>query len=230
VANVLSIGDTHAPAMHPDAVAFLSAVADKYHIDQVVHQGDVVDEHAFSRYVHDPDGRSGGDEMDEAADQLGPLYELFPKARVCEGNHDRRIYERAAEVGIPRRFLRELNEITRGPAAWKWDDQWEIEEVIYEHGDPYNSKTAHIQIATDNMQPTVIGHIHGHAGIQYLSNRKHLVYGFNVGCLIERRKYHFRYAKKAKTRPIIGCGVIRDGVPLFQPMPLKAGGRWTGGL
>lgn len=230
MANVLSLGDTHSPAMHADTVPFALAVADHYNIDRVIHEGDLTDQHAFSRFVHEPDGKSGGDEIDAAAEQLLPLFEAFPKVQVCEGNHDRRIFERAAEAGIPRRFLQELNQIIRGPAGWKWADQWVIDGVIYEHGDPYNSKNAHIDIARDNMQSTVIGHIHGHAGIQYLSNRRHLVFGFNVGCLIDRRKYHFRYAKKGKTRPIIGCGVILNGVPLFQPMQLKEGGRWAGKL
>jgi predicted phosphodiesterase len=228
--RILDIGDTHDPFHHPDRRNFLEKVAEKYKIGKVIHAGDVADNHATSRFVHDPQGRSAGDEADEAAESLRELHELFPSVDVCEGNHDRRWWDRGAEAGLPKRFFRPTNEILGLPKGWRWADSWEYDGVIFEHGDPFNSKNAHIQAAEANMQSTCIGHIHSHAGISYVGNRHHLVFGFNVGCLIDHKRYAFHYAKKAKAKPIIGCGIIIDGVPLFQPMPLGKGGRWTGRL
>jgi hypothetical protein len=80
------------------------------------------------------------------------------------------------------------------------------------------------------MAPTVIGHIHAHAGIAYDANRKHLFYGFNVGCLIDHNAYAFAYAKTMATKPIIGVGLIENGIPRFVPMQLTRRGRWVGRL
>ena len=37
----------------------------------------------------------------------------------------------------------------------------------------------------------------------------------------------FGYAKNFKTRFIVGCGIIIDGIPRLLPMMLNARGRWT---
>src|SRR4051812_38741454 len=106
--TVLAVGDLHAPFMHKDAVPFLRAVCESVEVTRVVLMGDIVDLHAFSRFVRDPAGLSAGHELRAARKQLRPLYDLFPDAVVCWGNHDRRIYDRAAEVGIPGETIRDM--------------------------------------------------------------------------------------------------------------------------
>jgi hypothetical protein len=107
-----------------------------------------------------------------------------------------------------------------------WADHWEFDGIIYEHGDPFSGKDAAIKAAEQNMQSTVIGHVHSFAGIQYSANSKHLIFGFNVGCLIDKDAYAFAYAKKIKRKPILGCGIITNGIPQFIPMTLNSNGRW----
>jgi hypothetical protein len=77
------------------------AVAGQSKPTRVVFLGDIADQHALSRFTRDPSGLSAGHELRAARRQLAPLYDLFPVASVCWGNHDRRLYDRAAEVGIP---------------------------------------------------------------------------------------------------------------------------------
>jgi hypothetical protein len=80
------------------------------------------------------------------------------------------------------------------------------------------------------MQSTVIGHIHAFAGIQWNANPRHLFFGFNVGCLIDRHLYAFKYGKKFKNKPILGVGLIENGIPKYIPMLLNQKGRWIGTL
>lgn len=225
--TTLAVPDLHAPFMHPDAVDFLDAILQKYQPGRVVLLGDVADQHALSRFTRDPGGMSAGDEFEAADSQLRPLYDLIPRAFVCWGNHDRRIYDRAAEAGIPADAIRPMPGILGCPGRWQWADEWEFDGTVYVHGDNWSGPQAHIKAARAHMQNTVIGHIHAHAGIHYDGNRKHLFWGFNAGCLIDRKRYAFAYAKRNPARPIAGVGLVDGMVPRFVPMHLKAGGRWT---
>lgn len=223
------IPDTHFPAQHKDILPFLSAVKKKAKPDTVVHIGDVVDLHCASRFVKNSKN-SGDEEMDRAIEQLGPLYDMFPEAKVCIGNHDKRIADRISEAGLPARAIKSLADLLESPKEWKWADEHLVDGVVFEHGSQYGGQSGHIKAAAANMQSTVIGHIHSHAGIAYVANRKHLVYGFNVGCLIDWHHFAFDYARKLN-KPILGCGLVIDGVPQFIPMGLNTSGRWArGGL
>ena len=228
--KVLAVGDLHAPFMHPDAVDFLYALNKKEKPDEIVFLGDIADQHALSRFTRDPTGYSMGHEFEAAALQLAPLYDVFPTARVCWGNHDTRVYDRAAEIGIPGSAIASMHALIGCPRAWRWADEWRIDGVTYEHGTNWSGRDAHVKAANAQMAPVVIGHIHAHAGINYVSNKRHLFWGFNVGCLIDSKQYAFHYAKRNPARAIIGVGIIDRGVPRFHPMHLGRDGRWTGAL
>lgn len=230
MSKVLAVGDLHAPFMHQDAVPFLRAVRKREQPSDVVFLGDIADQHALSRFTRDPSGYSMGHEFDAASDQLEPLYKLFPRAKVCWGNHDTRVYDRASEAGIPQFAIKGMSALIGSPRGWRWADEWRIDGVTYEHGTNWSGKDAHLKAANAGMCPTVIGHIHAHAGIAYVSNKKHLFWGFNVGCLIDGKQYAFHYAKRNPARPIIGVGLIDEGVPRFVPMLLNKRGRWIGRL
>lgn len=230
MAVVLAIPDYHAPFEHKDAVSFLKAVKNKFRPDEVICLGDEVDSCALSNFDTDPDGLSAGMELIKAVDHLRPIYKLFPKVKVCTSNHTSRPYRRAFSAGIPKIFLKEYAEFLNAPRGWKWADEWEIDGVIYEHGEGFSGAQAAIKAAQGNMQATVIGHIHAFAGIQYSANSKHLIYGFNAGCLIDRHAYAFAYGKKIKSKPILGCGIIINGIPTFVPMVINSRGRWIGKL
>jgi hypothetical protein len=44
--------------------------------------------------------------------------------------------------------------------------------------------------------------------------------------MIDQKSLAFQYAKNFKTRFIIGCGVILDGIPRLLPMVLNNEGKW----
>lgn len=220
---VLAIPDQHAPFMHQDAICFLKNIKKKHKPDSIVNLGDVADFHCASRFVKSSKN-SGDDEMDNAIEQLGPLFDLFPDARVCIGNHCSRIADRIAEAGLPSRAIRSLAELLESPPGWKWADEHELDGVLYVHGTGYSGKDGHLKCAASNMQSTVMGHLHSFAGINFVANRKHLVFGCNAGCLIDFHAYAFDYARRGN-KPILSCVLVTDGVPQLIPMPLNTNGR-----
>jgi hypothetical protein len=227
---VLAIPDMHHPWSHKDTLPFLKALKQKYRPTRVVCLGDEADLHALSNYDHDPDGRSAGDELKAAVDALHPIYELFPEVSSCVSNHTARPFRRAKKYGIPLAFMRDYREFLQAPEGWWWDEQFEIDGVLYEHGEGASGVLGAIRTALGNMRSTVIGHLHSWAGISWAANPRHLVFGFNAGCLIDKDAYAFAYGKTLKNKPIIGAGIIRGGIPIFEPMRLNSRGRWTGEL
>ena len=227
---VLAIPDLHIPFHHKDAFRFLLAVKRKYNPNAIVNMGDLEDWHSISMHDHDPDGLSPGMELEELRKGVKPLFKLFPKMLICTSNHGSLPLRRAFKFGLPSELIKSYKDILEMPNGWKIADSWELDGVVYEHGEGASGQQAAIKSANANMQSTVIGHIHAFAGIQYSANSKHLIFGFNTGCLIDRHKYAFAYGKKIKAKPILGCGIIRNGVPTFIPMKVDGRGNWTGKL
>lgn len=224
---VLAIPDQHFPAHHKDIFAFLSAVNKKYKPTMIINLGDEIDAAGLGDWDKDPDGYSPGHELKAAIKHLKVLYKLFPNTLSCISNHTDRVYRKAFKQGIPKALIKSYHEILEAPKGWQWAEQWEVDGVLYEHGEGFSGQLGALKAAQANMRPTVIGHLHSHAGIQYYANARHLIWGFNVGCLIDKDNPAFNYAKHIKAKPIIGCGVIDRGVPRFIPMELDSKGRWT---
>jgi len=223
---VLVIPDLHIPFHHRDAFEFLAAVKRKYSPKEIVNLGDLEDWHSISMHDHNPDGMSAGEELKNLRAKIAPLFKLFPKMKICTSNHGSLPFRRAFKYGLPSELIKSYKDILLSPKGWQWADQWDIDNVLYEHGDPFTGQNAALKAAEQNMQSTVIGHVHSFAGIQYSANSRHLIFGFNVGCLIDKDAYAFEYAKKIKRKPILGCGIIDNGIPVFIPMILNKNGRW----
>ena len=225
--RVLVIPDLHIPFEHKSALSFLKLVRLKYQTDTTVCVGDEVDMHALSRYVSDPDGFSAGHEYKAAMSKLKKWYAAFPKVLVCSSNHTSRPYRKAFDAGIPKEFIKSYQALLGAPSGWKWADSWEVDGVRYEHGEGFSGMLAHRHIAIARMQSTVIGHVHSNAGVAHVATTKNKgVYGMNAGCLIDQTQYAFAYAKHARTKGSLGCGVVLGGVPYWVPMVVDSKGNW----
>jgi predicted MPP superfamily phosphohydrolase len=222
------IPDIQVPFMHEDAFAFLAAIKKSYNPDIVVQIGDLADQHYFGKYTPSTKSKGGKHEMEEASKQLEPLKKLFPKMFICWGNHDLRIFNKATEAGIDASLLKSYQEMLHMPKGWKIADSWEFDNVVYEHGIGRSGSQGAIAAAKSNMKSTVIGHLHSHAGILYYGNKTHLLFGFNVGALIDDRKYAFEYGRFTSSKSILGCGLVIDGTPVFIPMIVNKDHRWEG--
>jgi len=230
MANVLALSDIQAPFHHLDTIDFLKTMKGQYKPHEVVCMGDEVDCHALGQWDSDPDGFSAGHELDAALAFMHELYKIFPKVKACTSNHTVRPLKRAFKAGIPKKFLKSYKEFMEAPKGWEWRDSWIIDEVKYEHGEGVSGQYGATKAAVQNMRSTVIGHIHSYAGIQYVACHDRLIFGMNTGCLIDKNAYAFAYGKTIRVKPILGTGIVLNGIPHFIPMMLDKYGRWTGKL
>lgn len=226
--KILVISDTQAPGHHPNTIEFLKSETKRFEPDRIIHIGDEMDFHNFSKYTHDPDLPGPKDEVEQGLEFMSQLYDLFPEAEVCISNHGVRPYLRAKEAGIPSSFIRSYKEFMKAPKGWSWHHQILIDNIAFIHGEGLSGDGARLKACTLMQKSCVFGHIHSHAGISYFSNKEQLMFGFNVGCLIDLHSPYFEYNRHQMFRPIIGIGLIEDGYPMFRPMQLDKYGLWTG--
>ena len=228
--RVLVIPDLQEPFAHRDALDFIKAVRNVYDTDTTICIGDEVDFHALSgKFPHDPDGFSPGQELAEARKALKKWYDEFPEVRVCTSNHLERYYKKAYNAGFPKAALLTERQLLGAPRGWTWDKSHEIDGVRYEHGDSQGGIDAARILAINNRISTVIGHHHAHGGVRFIANTDSVIFGLNVGCLIDRHAYAFKYGENAKFKPTLGAGVVIRGVPRFIPMVVAGKAeRWIG--
>ena len=203
-ATVLIIGDLHHPFCLPGYLDFCEKQYDRFDCDTVVFIGDIIDNHYPSYHETDPDGMAGGDELDLAIKRVRPYVKAFPDAWVTIGNHDRMVMRKAFSGGIPKKWIREYNDILEAP-GWEFVDEVVIDGVQYIHGE---GGTARVKAKNDKFS-TVQGHLHTQSYIESSVGRDSCIFGMQVGCGIDRRAYAMAYAKTGP-KPAIGCGVVMD--------------------
>lgn len=208
--RVLVVGDLHQPFTRPEYLDFCQAKQEEMRCNRVVLIGDVVDIHAVSRHLPNPNGHSPGEELDLAVECLRPWVKAFPTAMVCVGNHDSRYRTAARESRIPDRVLRPYRQIFE-TGRWRWDLSWQIDGVLYKHGTGYSSRGAALKAAIMARQPVVMGHIHTDAGVYYSASDRDLIFGLAVGCGFDAGTYAAEYQRDFKERPVIGCGAVLHG-------------------
>jgi predicted phosphodiesterase len=229
--KLLIISDMHIPYNHPDLVPFLRAVKKKVKPTRVICVGDEVDKHAMSFHDSDPDLMSAGDELQAAIKILKPIYRLFPAMDIVDSNHGSMVYRKGKAHGIPRKYLRDYQEVLEAPRTWKWHNTLVIklpngQKLHVSHGMKKNG----LKLAESMGMCTVQGHYHTEFNIQYSSSPSQLIWSLQVGCLIDDESLAFHYNKVTPGRPIIGLGAVIDGQPTLIPMILDKKGRWIGKL
>jgi predicted phosphodiesterase len=226
--SVLVISDLHIPYHHQDAFEFLKALKKKYKPDLIVNIGDELDHHAISMHEHNPDLMSAGDELKQSKEYVRELEKIFPEMTLVHSNHSSLVYRRALRYGLPKDYLKSYNEFLGVGDGWKWVDDLTItlsnnSRCFFTHG----MSADVLKVAQQYGMNTVQGHYHTKFCIGYYSNPDALIWGMQVGCLINQKSMAFDYAKNFKSRFIVGCGMIIDGQPKLMPMVLDRNGRWN---
>ena len=80
--RILVIGDLHEPFCLDSYLDHCLNIYAKYNCNKVIFIGDLIDNHFSSYHETDPDGMSGGDELEFAIQRIFRWYEAFPKADV----------------------------------------------------------------------------------------------------------------------------------------------------
>ena len=225
--KILVISDLHIPYHHKDSFSFLKAIKKEYKPDFVVNIGDMLDFHAINMHTHDPDLYSPGQELKVAKEYVAELENIFPEVIEVDSNHSSLVYRRALKYGMSRQFLKDYGDFL-GTKKWKWVDDLTLpmsngQRCFFTHG-----RAADVLKVSQTMGMSAVqGHYHTKFTIQWWANPDNLFFGMNVGCLINQKSMAFNYAKNFKTRFILGCGIIINGIPRLLPMILNNNGNWN---
>ena len=224
MAGVLVVPDLHEPFSRKGSIKFCKKIKRKYKCDTVLLIGDLNDSHGVSFHAAHPDLPGPADEFDLAYLGVKRWYKAFPNAKVCLGNHDRRVTRLAESVNIPSKFLRSYADVWETP-NWDWDFSHVIDNVLYIHGDGAGggANPAYNKMRSMGMS-CVMGHFHKHAGVKWLFNQHKRMFGMDVGALIDDSSLAFAYAQGQTLRSGLGVGVVLDGKEAYWvPMPIGEG-------
>lgn len=231
--SIVVMPDLHAPYHHKHALAFMQMVKDRFKPDLVINLGDEADKHAMSFHDSDPNLKSAGDELEATKPVLAALHKIFPRMLLCDSNHGSMHYRKAKAHGMPVQYLKSYREILLPGIksnGWQWAESWRVRtpmgDVLFKHqpSGPILTDASH------NQCNLVVGHHHGKFSIEYGASSARLYWGGFFGCLIDKDSLAFAYGKHTMYKPILGCGVIVNGVPTLIPMLLDSDGNWVGHL
>jgi metallophosphoesterase superfamily enzyme len=220
MSRILEIGDPHEPVGKKGYLEFCQKTCKEYGCNRIVLTGDICDWHGISFHAREPGAPGVVQEFELAFERIQKWYKAFPEAIVTIGNHDNRIIRLAASVDIPARFIRDYAEIWETP-GWDWVFDTIIDDVYHFHGDGYGGMYPAYNVAKQMGMSVVMGHVHAAAGIKWLVSPRKRWFGMDVGCGIDDKKYAFAYNKRNKKRSAIACGVVIDGHPYHEMMPLE---------
>ena len=226
--KIVVISDMHVPYHHQDSIRFLKEIKNEFKPDTIVNIGDLLDFHAISMHEHNPDLYSAGHELKQARIYIKQLEDIFPDMTEVDSNHSSLVYRRALKYGMSKEFLKDYGDFL-GTKKWKWVDDLTLtmsngQRCFFTHG-----KSAEvIKTSQAYSMNTVQGHYHTKFTISYWANPDNIFWAMNVGCLINQKSMAFDYAKNFRTRFIVGCGIILNGIPRLLPMVLNKEGRWIG--
>lgn|SRR3990167_1545191 len=222
---ILVIPDTHDPFTHPKRDKFLGVLKREFRPEHVVHLGDMFDFASAGRWEKDPDGYSQCAEIEAGRESIKTMIELFPRMRICFGNHDLRVNKDAFRSGISNKWVRDMREIMSLPKNWQWNMAWTIDNINFEHGDGFSGPQGALNAAKQRRMSTVIGHLHTTPGVLYSNNGRNTIWGMNAGSLINQEAYCFKYAAGSKEKACAGAGVVEihpSGLSVPQWIPLDS--------
>ena len=226
--KILVVSDMHLPYQHKDSIKFLKEIKKEFKPDTTISIGDLLDQHALSFHDSSPELYSAGHELDKAKEYVKELESVFPKLIEVDSNHSSMIYRRALKHGLPRAYLKDYGDFLE-TKKWNWVDDLTLtmsngQRCFFTHG-----RSADVLKVSQTMGMSAVqGHYHTKFVISWWANPDNLFFGMNVGCLIDQKSMAFNYAKNFRTRFIIGCGIIIDGIPRLLPMVLNKKGDWIG--
>jgi hypothetical protein len=219
--RILILSDMHIPYHHPKLLPFLDGLKTRYEPTRVICVGDELDKHAMSFHDSDPDLDSAGKELEKAQVVISEVEKMFPVMDLIDSNHGSMVHRKAKHHGIPRHYIKGYNEVLGVGEGWQWHHDLTIElpdgrPVYFHHG-----KSAQgLRLSQTMGMSTVQGHYHEKFCTEYWANSLGLYFSMQVGCLIDDASLAFAYNNVNLKRPLIGTGLIIDGFPVLEPMPL----------
>jgi hypothetical protein len=221
--RILFISDMHIPFHHPKMLRFIEGLKVRYEPTRVICVGDEIDHHAMSFHDSDPDLPSAGDELKRALPVIAEVHRLFPEMDLVDSNHGSLAYRKAKHHGIPRHYIKSYKDVLEVGDGWTWHmdlvldmQKWDVPDVYVHHGKSSNG----LKLSQAMGMSCVQGHYHEAFNIQFWANPVDLYFSMQIGCLIDDASYAFSYNNVNLKRPLIGTGLIIEGIPVLETMPL----------
>lgn len=225
MSRVLITSDKHCPAVHPRYLHFCKDLRDKHKCDTIIDIGDIIDMESISFHTKHPDLPGPKDEHKLALKEIQKWYKAFPKATITIGNHDERVFRKAAATSIPASYLRDYNEIWKTP-NWNWVYDIIVDGVYYHHGSGSGGLYPAFNKARNMGMSVVSGHIHAASGVWWTTSPKHRFFGMNVGSGIDVDQLTFDYGRHLVRRPVLSAAVVIDAIPTHVIMPCGPGEKY----
>ena len=229
--NWLFFGCIHLPFEHPDALAWLKHLHDKYGFTKIVMLGDWYDWGGLNRFMKNPNMPSPLQEYQRTIEVRQQWYEAFPEVECITGNHDLRPLLRAGEAYLPDIILKDIREVMGFPAGWKQHgsqlllNHSLLGEVLCIHGDKVNKNA--LTNAKACGKNIVMADRHTMCNVGWcetmMGERR---FGINTGAMIDAEREAFAYCRGRMMKPLIAVGAIIDGNPVNLVMPVDAQNRW----
>jgi len=214
--RVLIIPDAHLPYVNMDFLKEIYKFSKTYDPHEIISIGDFFDNYSLSRFIKDPDADSPSEELTKCYDQIKKIKKWFPKITFIKGNHEKRLDKRAKDVGIHKRFIKDIFEVMETPKGWIPVDEDVVERdgILYTHGYHCNLRK-HLY---DFNRSVVFGHIHKYFGIDYMSRNGRMIYAMCVGTIIDDEAIAFQYGPTRYRTACMGFGTVTNGVPQVHPL------------
>ena len=210
----LIIGDLHAPFIRKGYLDHCKRVRDKYNCKEVIFIGDIIDNHYSSFHDTDPNGHGGARELNLAKEEIQRWYKEFPKAKVCQGNHDLIPQRKLFSAGVTDSWIRSIGEVLETP-NWEFAESFIIDDILYCHGTGRKAR----QRAKNDLISVVQGHYHSESYVTFYVGHNYKIFAMQIGCGVDDKAYAMAYGRNfAKNH--INCGVIIDGMPILEYMKL----------
>ena len=229
--KILIISDLHYPYAHKDSLPFLKEVKSWLKPERVVNIGDEVDYHAISFHDKDPDLDNATQELLRAREDIKKLEKVFPKMDLLHSNHGSLVFRKRKYHGLPNYIIKDYADILDvNKKNWKWHDKLLLTDKFGSYYFVHNMNKDPLKSSMSIGMNFIQGHFHTDFQLKYWASPEALRFGMTVGCLIDKDSMAFAYSRVNIRRPILGCGIVQDGVPQLIPMVLKKGNRWVGHL
>jgi hypothetical protein len=98
-----------------------------------------------------------------------------------------------------------------------------IDKVTYVHGTGFGGATPALNAAKKSMGSIVCGHVHSVGGVHWAAGPTARIFGLDTGCGVDIEHAAMRYGRNMLTKPILSAGVVIDGYPYHEPMPMGRG-------
>jgi hypothetical protein len=183
----------------------------------VICVGDELDNYWASAYPKSPEARhTARTEFQESYERIREWRAAFPHMWICTSNHGDRWDKRADDVGIPLPYRKHYSQALDYPKTWKIAKRWIVPakhrfQAI--HGVGYSSMYAYRMIPLHQGISTVFGHLHSSAGVAHISPSRDGDgdrWGMNVGSLVNREAYAFKYGADNQFKEILSAGAVVD--------------------